>query len=178
MSVLRAHRPRPSQPPRLQSSRAYDAPVPTEQGTGCTSFVPRTYISLNALLTLLRAIATEQTAVVSPVSPNLLPRPALVKLFACSEFTFKPACTYATSLLFASSGMYDKTLSVDSAAATDQHYCVRGVVRRSEIAVTPQWDLRPLDQSSARHTSCMHAGPGASAIAHESRGVPCHGCVL
>ena len=146
---------------------------PRPSSTPFTSFVPRTHIRRNALLTLLRAIATEQTAVVSPVSPNLLPRPALVELSARLDFTSELARTYATSLRFASVGTYDKTLPLDSAEAIYQHSCVRRVVRRSEITV-----LGPLDLSSEECATGVCAGRGNSAIARESMGIPSHICVL
>ena len=49
---------------------------PRPSSTPFTFFVPRTHIRRNALLTLLRAIATEQIAAVSPVSCKPQPPPA------------------------------------------------------------------------------------------------------
>ena len=185
-SVLHDQRAQTICDPRPCSSRhevcTYAFPVivchPCPSSTPFTFFVPRTHIRRNALLTLLRAIATEQAAVVSPVSPSLLPRPAFVELSASPDFTSELSCTYTISLLFASSGTYDQTLSVTGAGAIDQHCCVRRVVRHSEVAVAPQRGPGPLDRSSAGCTSCACAGPETSAIAHEFIGVPSHIWVL
>ena len=149
---------------------------PRPSSTPFTSFVPRTHIRRNALLTLLRAIATEQTAVVSPVSPNLLPRPAFVELSASPDFTSELSCTYAISLLFASSGTYDKTFSVAGAEVIEQHRCVRLFVRRSEIA--PQCNLGSLDWSSTGYMYLRVCGPTGYAIADASMGIPSHICIL